>query len=136
MGPVHNRRSENFIKQKGCKCYACSPFFDQYSWSSRRNMNLSRRHTLYSLLLLSFDRGVSQYPCLHFVSTSKNFLDKCQKIPAFLSKESTFSNNFARNSIYLPDICPTGHMCYNIRKILSGRSFLWEFETRSVDNSR
>ena len=33
-------------------------------WSSRRNMDLLRRHTLYSLLLPSFVRGVSQYSAI------------------------------------------------------------------------
>jgi hypothetical protein len=35
--------------------------FCQNTWSSRRTITLSSRHALYSLFLLSFDSGVSQY---------------------------------------------------------------------------
>jgi len=38
--------------------------------------------------------------------------------------------------MYLPDICPTGYNeAKKMKNMLSGRSFSWEFETRSEKRS-
>ena len=51
------------LKRANLLTYEASNVLDK-SWSSRRSIALSGRHALYSLLLLSFDSGVSQYSAM------------------------------------------------------------------------